>query len=135
VLAAFGLRAIRGWAVPVEQLERLDELLRAGIRSHGGTVLSDQARDELGWREDEARTILKGLGFAAVRRPGEATAWRRRFEPDFAVEKKAPTAPNSPFAALAALRPNSAPTASPANERRPRRRKRARSANARPGSA
>jgi len=118
-LAAFGLRAVRGLAVPVEQLERLDELLRAGARQNGGVVLSDPAREDLGWSPDEARTILKGLGFAAVKREGEATAWRRRFERDFAVEKKPLTAPpHSPFAALAALR------GEPAPERRPRRRKR-----------
>jgi ATP-dependent RNA helicase SUPV3L1/SUV3 len=118
-LAAFGLRAVRGLAVPVEQLERLDELLRAGARQNGGVVLSDQAREDLGWSPDEARTILKGLGFAAVKREGEAMAWRRRFERDFAVEKKPLTAPpHSPFAALAALR------GEPAPERRPRRRKR-----------
>jgi ATP-dependent RNA helicase SUPV3L1/SUV3 len=77
-LSAFGLRAVRGLAVPVEQLERLDELLRAGAKQNGGVVLSDQAREELRWREDEARTILKGLGFVAVKRPGEGLAWRRR---------------------------------------------------------
>ncbi|MBS0363621.1 MAG: phosphonate-binding protein [Proteobacteria bacterium] len=108
-LSAFGLRAVRGLAVPVEQLERLDELLRAGVKAHGGNVLSDQAREELGWREDEAAAILKGLGYAAVRRANEPTAWRRRFERDFAVEKKPAVAPNSPFAALAALKDAPAP--------------------------
>ncbi|THD54178.1 helicase-related protein, partial [Phenylobacterium sp.] len=103
-MAAFGLRAIRGLAVPVEQLERLDELLRAGAKQNGGAALSDQAREELGWREDEARTILKGLGFAAVKRPGEGVTWRRRGEREFAVEHRPIVAPNSPFAALAALK-------------------------------
>jgi ATP-dependent RNA helicase SUPV3L1/SUV3 len=117
-LAAFGLRAVRGLAAPVEQLERLDELLRAGARQNGGVVLSDQAREELGWRDDEARTILKGLGFAAVKRAGEPLAWRRRGERDFAVEHRAILAPNSPFAALAALKGEPAPA------RRPRRRRR-----------
>ncbi|MBS0332702.1 MAG: phosphonate-binding protein, partial [Proteobacteria bacterium] len=116
-LSAFGLRAVRGLAVPVEQLERLDELLRAGARAHGGQVLSEQAREELGWREDEAAAILKGLGFAAVRRPGEPTAWRRRFERDFAVEVKPAAQANSPFAALAALHD------APAPQRRKRRRR------------
>ena len=114
-LAAFGLRAVRGLAVPLEQLERLDELLRAGVRQGGGVVFSDAARDELGWREDEARHILMGLGFASIRRPGEPVAWRRRSERDFAVEHKPITAPHSPFAALAALQGAPAPT------RRPRR--------------
>ena len=118
-LAAYGLRAVRGLAVPVEQLERLDELLRAGAKAHGGQVLSDQGREELGWREDEAAVILKGLGFVGVRRPNEPTAWRRKFERDFAVEKKAITPPDSPFAALAALKGDPTPA------RRPRRRRRA----------
>ena len=118
-LAAFGLRAVRGLAVPVEQLERLDELLRASARQAGGVVLSDQARDELGWRDDEARTVLKGLGFSAVKRAGEPLAWRRHGEREFAVEHRAIVAPNSPFAALAAL------PGEPAPVRRPRRRRRA----------
>jgi ATP-dependent RNA helicase SUPV3L1/SUV3 len=116
-LAAFGLRAVRGLAVPVEQLEQLDELLRAGVKQGGGVVFSEQAREQLGWSEDEARTILKGLDYAAVRRPGEAdTAWRRRFEKEFSVEHR-PVAPHSPFAALAALRGEPAPA------RKPRRRR------------
>jgi ATP-dependent RNA helicase SUPV3L1/SUV3 len=102
--------------VPVEQLERLDELLRAGVKQGGGVVLSDVARESLGWNEDETRTILKGLGFAAIRRSGEATAWRRRFEREFAVEHRA-VPPHSPFAALAALKDQPAPA------RRPRRRR------------
>jgi ATP-dependent RNA helicase SUPV3L1/SUV3 len=117
-LAAFGLRAVRGLAVPVEQLERLDELLRAGVKQGGGVVFSDQAREELGWTADEAREILKGLGFAAVKRTGEATAWRRRAQRDFAIEHRPITAPHSPFAALAALKGEPAPA------RRPRRRRR-----------
>jgi ATP-dependent RNA helicase SUPV3L1/SUV3 len=118
-LAAFGLRAVKAWAVPVEQLERLDELLRAAPKQHGGVVFSDEARETLGWSPDEARDILKGLGFAAIKRPGEATAWRRRAERDFAVEHRPIVAPHSPFAALAALK------GEPAAARRPRRRRRA----------
>src|SRR6185312_9197393 len=118
-LAAFGLRAVRRVAVPVEQLARLDERLRAAPRQGGGVVFSDQARDELGWREDEAREILKGLGFAAIRRVGEPAAWRRRAEREFKVEHRAIAAPHSPFAALAALKGEPAPA------RRPRRRRRA----------
>ncbi|WP_293679357.1 helicase-related protein [uncultured Phenylobacterium sp.] len=119
VLAAFGLRAVRGLAVPVEQLERLDDLLRAGVKQGGGVVFSDEMRAALGWSDDEARTILKGLGFAAITRPGDtATAWRRRFEKEFAIEHR-PIAPHSPFAALAALRGETPPA------RRPRRRRKA----------
>jgi ATP-dependent RNA helicase SUPV3L1/SUV3 len=121
-LAAFGLRAVKAWAVPVEQLERLDELLRAGAKQHGGVVFSDQAREELGWSPDEAREILKGLGFAAIKRTGEPVAWRRRAEREFAVEHRPIIAPNSPFAALAAL---AVQEGKPAPIRRPRRRRRA----------
>ncbi|HEX4710577.1 helicase-related protein [Phenylobacterium sp.] len=118
MLAAFGLRAVRGLAVPVEQLERLDELMRVGARQGGGVVFSDQAREELGWSVEDAREILKGLGFAAIKRPGETLAWRRRLEREFAVEHRPLLAPHSPFAALAALKGEPAPA------RRPRRRRR-----------
>jgi ATP-dependent RNA helicase SUPV3L1/SUV3 len=114
-LAAFGLRAVRGLAVPVAQLEQLDELLRAAPKAAGGVVFSDQAREALGWSPDQARTILRGLGFAPLKRAGETPVWRRRFEKEFAVERKTAPAPHSPFAALAALQP--------APARRPRRRK------------
>jgi ATP-dependent RNA helicase SUPV3L1/SUV3 len=117
-LAAFGLRAVHGLAAPVEQLERLDELLRAGVRQGGGVVFSDEAREALGWTPEEAREILKGLGFAAIKRTGEAVAWRRRAERDFAIEHRPIIAPNSPFAALAALK------GEPQSVRRPRRRRR-----------
>ena len=117
-LAAFGLRAVRSLAVPVEQIERLGELLRAGGKQGGGVVFSDAARDALGWSPDEAREILKGLGFAPITRTGEATAWRRRGEREFAVEHRPIVVPNSPFAALAALKGEPAPI------RRPRRRRR-----------
>ncbi|MFL5296623.1 MAG: helicase-related protein [Phenylobacterium sp.] len=109
VLAAFGLRAVRGLAVPVEQLERLDELLRAAPKAGGGVVLSDQAREALGWSAEDARQILRGLGFAPLNRPGEEPAWRRRFEKEFAVETKPRAATHSPFAALAALQPAGRP--------------------------
>ena len=117
-LSAFGLRAVRGWAVPVEQLERLDDALRAGPKLGGGVVLPEAAREALGWTEAQTLEILKGLGFAAIRRPGEPTAWRRRAEREFAVEHRPIVAPNSPFAALAALHGGPAPA------RRPRRRRR-----------
>jgi ATP-dependent RNA helicase SUPV3L1/SUV3 len=124
-LSAYGLRAVRGYAAPVEQLERLDELLRDAPKQNGGVILSDHARQELGWSEAEAVDILRGLGFSPANRAkaGEATAWRRRGQ----RAESAPTAPvirpNSPFAALAALQ---APPPAPApaqRRRRPRRRR------------
>ncbi|MBL8771158.1 MAG: phosphonate-binding protein [Phenylobacterium sp.] len=119
VLAAHGLRAVRGLAAPVLQLERADELLRAGPIRGGGVLLTDEARAELGWSASEAQTLLRGLGFTPVNRPAgdEPVAWRRRAE-------RAPAAqpadrPHSPFAALAALKERPPPP------RRRRRRPRA----------
>jgi ATP-dependent RNA helicase SUPV3L1/SUV3 len=122
-LSAYGLRAVRSHAVPVEQLERLDELLRGGARQGGGVPLSDQAREELGWSEGEAHEILRGLGFAPANRPesGEPIAWRRRGERARERLEAATPRPHSPFAALAALQPLRAPLTPPA--RRPRRRR------------
>ena len=116
-LAAFGLRAVGGLAAPVEQLEQLDEVLRSATKKGGGVVIPDNARDPLGWSAEETATILKGLGFAAIRRPGEPVAWRRRGEREFAVERR-PVAPHSPFAALAALQ--AAPAPLPPRRRRRR---------------
>ena len=95
--------------MPVERLERLDELLRAGRM-----VLSDEAREELGWSQQEANAILRGLGFAPARK-GEPVTWRRRGPPR--AEKPVQAPAHSPFAALAALK------APPPRKRRPRRRK------------
>jgi ATP-dependent RNA helicase SUPV3L1/SUV3 len=116
VLAAWGLRAVRGHAVPLDQLERLDELLRAAPRQGGGVILSEAARESLGWSEGEAGAILRGLGYAPARkpRPGEPLAWRRRSEKP---ADAAPPRPHSPFAALAALKD------APPPARRRRRRK------------
>ncbi len=119
ILAAFGLRAVGGLAVRVEVLERLDELLRGAARQGPGMLLSDQAREELGWSAEEAGVIMRGLGYAPVGRPaaGEPTAWRRRAERE--PKAAAPARPNSPFAALAALKDQPAPA------RRQRRRRKA----------
>jgi ATP-dependent RNA helicase SUPV3L1/SUV3 len=123
VLSAYGLRAVGGWAVPVEALEQLDELLRAGVKQGGGVILGDQATEALGWNEAEAHAILRALGFSPANRPkaGEPIAWRRRGVRADARPKPAVETPaHSPFAALAALQP--APPAAPVR-RRPRRRK------------
>ena len=127
VLAAYGLRAVRGLAVPVEQLERLDEALRAHPAEGGGALLTDTAREALGWTPAEAETVLRGLGFAPARRATASapTAWRRR-APRRA--EKAPAAPHSPFAALAALQAVPPPPVA-APKRRARRRRKARSAS------
>jgi ATP-dependent RNA helicase SUPV3L1/SUV3 len=119
-LAAWGTRAVRHLAVPVEQLERLDELLREGPQRAGGSVLTDQALHELGWSEGEAREVLRGLGLTPATKPkgGEPVAWRRR------ADKPEPARPappaHSPFAALAALTPAPAPARRPRRRRKPK---------------
>jgi ATP-dependent RNA helicase SUPV3L1/SUV3 len=113
-----GLMATGALAVPAAALERLDELLRGASRQGAGVLFSDQAREELGWSETEARAILRGLGFVPVGRPkpGEPTAWRRTTRPKAAPKRPIAVAPGSPFAALAALRPP--PVRTPKRRRR-----------------
>jgi len=113
-LAARGLRACGRLAVPVETLERAGELLRAARQTGGGAVLSHQAREELGWTEQETAEILKAVGLV---RPKGRADWRPR---KAAPPAEAKPARHSPFAALAALKP-----AEPRRPRRPARRKRA----------
>jgi len=128
-LSAYGLRAVRGLAVPVEQLERLDELMRDGVKQGGGILFSEAAREELGWSPAEAEEILRGLDFAPANRPkaGEAVAWRRRGERNRPAPETASTLrPHSPFAALAALQtPAAAPATPPVRRSRRRRRPKA----------
>jgi ATP-dependent RNA helicase SUPV3L1/SUV3 len=102
-LALRGLAQVGAQAVPVEQLERLDELLRSAARQGEGVLFSDQAREELGWSEAEARAVLRALGWAPVGR-GPTQVWRRRTEPRPAARNLG-GAPSSPFSALAALKP------------------------------
>ncbi|HYE47078.1 MAG TPA: helicase-related protein [Caulobacter sp.] len=114
-LAARGLLAVGGLAVPAEALERLDALLRAAPRQGQGSVVSDQLRESLGWSAEDTAAILRGLGFTPVGRSAPV-AWRRR-----GPAKPAPSAPispsaASPFAALARLQ------APPQPLRRPPRR-------------
>ena len=117
-LAAFGLQAVGQWAVPVLQLERLDELMRAAPKQGQAMVLTDQAREELGWSEVQTREVLKALGFTPATRPQDGTpiAWRRRTERAEAIAPQ--KVPDSPFAALAALK------AQPPASRRRRRKTR-----------
>ena len=115
-VALRGLVTVGGVAAPIGQLERLDELLRGAARQGGGVLFSDQAREELGWSEPEARAVLRALGFAPVGR-SPTQVWRRKTEPK--PHRAAPTAsPGSPFAALAALKPAEA-----RRRRRPQRRR------------
>ncbi len=122
-LAWRGRRAVAAWAVPVEELERLDQLLRDSPRQAGGSALGADAAATLGWEEAALAPILKALGYAPARKPvpGKPVLWRRRTEP---AAKAAPDkpAPNSPFAALAVL---NAPPPAKRPRRKPRRRLRA----------
>jgi ATP-dependent RNA helicase SUPV3L1/SUV3 len=102
-LAAYGLRAVGDLAAPVEGLERLDALLRAGLKRGGGQVLSDQAREELGWSPAETGAVMRALGFTRAGKgvDDEPAAWRRR---EVSAPKPARPPAHSPFAALAALK-------------------------------
>ena len=119
VLSARGLRAVGGFSVPVPQLERLDDLMRAGFKHGVGMILSDEAREGLGWSAQQAETILRALGYTPTGR-GRPLAWRRRGE-TARPEAVKPAPVGSPFAALAGLRV--APPAAPERRRKPRRRK------------
>ncbi|MDP2258974.1 MAG: helicase-related protein [Caulobacter sp.] len=122
VLSSRGLRAVGGLAVPVLQLERLDELLRAGFKPGVGMTLPDEAREGLGWSAQEAEAILRALGYTPTGR-AQPLVWRRRGETASPETVKPPPA-GSPFAALAGLRV--AAPAAPEHRRKPRRRKVAR---------
>jgi ATP-dependent RNA helicase SUPV3L1/SUV3 len=118
-LSAYGLAPIGGLGVPVDQLEALDEALRAAPVGGGGAIITDEVRERLGWSAADLDQILKGLGFTPAnrRRAGEPTAWRQR-NPREPKAVEAPRTP-SPFAALAALKVEAPPA------RRNRRRRRA----------
>jgi ATP-dependent RNA helicase SUPV3L1/SUV3 len=115
-----GLMAVGPLAVPVADLERFDELLRGAAKQGAGILFSDQAREELGWSDVEAKLVLRGLGFVTVGRPveGEPVAWRRAAAATARPAKTAAVRTGSPFAALAALHP----VAPPRRKRRPPRR-------------
>jgi ATP-dependent RNA helicase SUPV3L1/SUV3 len=102
-LALRGLAQVGAFAVPVEQLQRLDELLRGASKQGDGVLFSDQAREELGWSEREARAVLRALGYVPVGKP-PSQVWRRRLQ-TARPAKAAGSSPASPFAALAALKP------------------------------
>ncbi|MCE3290360.1 MAG: phosphonate-binding protein, partial [Caulobacter sp.] len=102
-LSARGLMAVGGLAVPVEALERLDAALRAAPQKGGGSVVSDQLLDNLGWDGKAAADILRGLGYAPVNRDAPI-AWRRRGIARGPGPTPVSPPPGSPFAALAQLR-------------------------------
>ena len=103
-LSLRGLAPVGRYAAPIAQLERLDELLRGASKQGGGVLFSDQAREELGWGEGEARAVLRALGFSPVGR-APSNVWRRKIEPVRETRPAGAGAAASPFAALANLKP------------------------------
>jgi ATP-dependent RNA helicase SUPV3L1/SUV3 len=103
-------------SLPVEMLEWLDALLREGQKP-GGVVLTDAARDTLGWTPAEAAAVLRALDYTPAIRPkdDDPILWKRRGAA--APEAKVVVRPDSPFAALARL------AEPPPRRKRPRRRK------------
>jgi ATP-dependent RNA helicase SUPV3L1/SUV3 len=115
-LAASGLRAVGGFTVPVEGLERLDDLLRAEQKP-GGVVLTEAALQTLDWTAAQGSAVLRALDYTPAIRPKSDAPiiWKRRGAAK--VEVKIEPRPDSPFAALAKL------TEPPPRRKRPRRRK------------
>jgi ATP-dependent RNA helicase SUPV3L1/SUV3 len=115
-LAANGLRLVGRYVAPVEMLERLDTLLREGQKP-GGVVLTDAARDALGWTTAEAAAVLRALDYTPAIRPkeGDPIVWKRRGAAK--PEPRVLARPDSPFAALAQF------TEPPPRRKRPKRRK------------
>ncbi|MBI1405728.1 MAG: phosphonate-binding protein [Caulobacter sp.] len=121
-LSARGLMAVGGLAVPVDQLEQLDGLLRASSWQGPTVTVEDSLFETLGWTPREGADILRGLNFAPASR-GKPMTWRRRRPPKPArAEKASPPPEASPFAALARL--TVAPMTDKARSARPRRQRR-----------
>jgi ATP-dependent RNA helicase SUPV3L1/SUV3 len=121
-LSLRGLRAVGGLAAPIVALEQLDALARAALPDGAGAVeLTPALLADLQWKSEDAERVLRGLGFARVRK-GEAAdppLWRRRRAP----AETAPAGPvATPFAALAPLSKPSPPAGRRARRGRSRRR-------------
>jgi ATP-dependent RNA helicase SUPV3L1/SUV3 len=118
-LALSGQLNVAGFRLSAVKLERLDDLLRRAPRRRGAPVLTDSARESLGWTSAEAIQILRGLDFKPLRGvdTGEPTAWRRP-QPE-RLEAPTEAKSSSQFAVLQTLR------VSPARKSRQRRRSRA----------
>jgi ATP-dependent RNA helicase SUPV3L1/SUV3 len=132
-LAARGLMAVGGLAVPVEQLELLDGLLRAAHQQGKGIAVSRPLMDQMGWSARDMNDILRGLDFVPATRPTgpEATSfWRRRDPVRKAAAAPPAPAPDSPFAVLASLTPAPPPRTAPQPRPKPRPRRRRRTATA-----
>lgn len=119
-LSASGLRAVAGFSIPVEQLEKLDALLRTA-QQQGGVVLTEAALADLGWTDKQAAAVLRALDYTpAIRaKPDQPIVWKRRGAAKL-EQKPVKARPDSPFAALAKL---TEPPPPPARRKKPRRRK------------
>ncbi|MBX3478979.1 MAG: phosphonate-binding protein [Caulobacter sp.] len=125
-LSARGLMAVGGLAVPVDQLEQLDGLLRASSWQGPTVTVEDALFETLGWTIKDGGDILRGLNFVPASR-GKPMTWRRRNPPRVRQAAKAAPAPEaSPFAALARL--TVAPAPEKSRSARPRRQRRRRAA-------
>lgn len=112
-----GLLHIGAFAVPLEPLERLSELMRASPGSSAHKILSEQALSELGWGVQETVKILRTLGYArlTVSPEGIVGPFHRR------VEQKKTVRRASPFDVLSKL-VDPSPLAPGKKKRRRRRR-------------
>ena len=112
VLAAYALRAVGGFAVPIDRLEALDAALRLQPAERGAVRLTDAAAEGAGWSPPEAAHMLKALGYARASKPEPVAGglWRlRNPRPPAAPvvsadDLPAPSDPTSPFAVLQGLR-------------------------------
>ncbi len=104
-----GLRSVGGLAAPIAELERLDALARAALPDGAGAVdLNPALLAALRWELEEAEQVMRGLGFARIRKGegAEGGRWRRRAAPPPATPSENAV---TPFAALASLaKPTSA---------------------------
>ncbi len=115
-LGLAGRIAVGASAETVEKLEQLGELLRQTAGPGGTVILTDAAREILGWSASHGHAVMRALGYTPTGEAiaGAPRAWRRRRA---ATAATAPSPIGSPFAALADLRP---PLRAP-RRRRPRR--------------
>ena len=95
-----GLRAVAGFAAPVEALERLDALRARRAQARRRLGADDEARAALGWtpgrgRDDPARPGLRARGKKRRRR---AELWRRRADVGRRRRRRAtPPRPSPPW--------------------------------------
>ena len=107
-LHAAGFAAMGGRAIRFDMLERLeDELEQALASGTDADTLLTKLVSLLGSSKEEARDVLKALGWRSVDVVSGKPVWRRQKEKPRAREKPRkpapPPDPNSPLAGLAAL--------------------------------